>query len=42
MTMAWPLKPAPKFSIRSTIINVYKNKIAVAQLVYFSFFIRSA
>ncbi len=40
MNMDWPLKPAPKFSL--TIINVYKIKIAVANLAYFSLFIRSA
>ncbi len=38
--MAWPLKPAPKFSL--TIINVYNIKNAVEKLVYFSLFVRSA
>ncbi len=32
--MAWPLKPIPKVSL--TIINVYKIKIVVAKLDFFS------
>ncbi len=40
MIMAWPLKPAPQFSL--TIINVYKIKIAFTKLAYLLLFILSA
>ncbi len=40
MIMAWPLKHRTKFNL--IIINVYKIKIMVAKLAYFSLFIRSA
>ncbi len=39
MIMAWPWKIALKFGI--TVINVYKIKIAVSKLVYFSISVRS-